>query len=212
MQKQELSQLKTKFWRLEKDFENAEIDKRILQRELKEAEKRNNELSEQIQRLQGEMEENKKLQENALLELSTLNENLANEVFKLKDVVRSMEEKMTYEKEKCDEEKSYVEELKREIREKERRIEELKFELERLDKEKLEFQGRIAAVRGESEVLRNKLDVALKEKERIGGECENLRRELSNTQLVSTIVLQSFFMQLLNKICDWVFCMIQVYF
>lgn len=193
MQKQELSQLKTKFWRLEKDFENAEIDKRILQRELKEAEKRNNELSEQIQRLQGEMEENKKLQENALLELSTLNENLANEVFKLKDVVRSMEEKMTYEKEKCDEEKSYVEELKREIREKERRIEELKFELERLDKEKLEFQGRIAAVRGESEVLRNKLDVALKEKERIGGECENLRRELSNTQLVSTIVLQSFF-------------------
>lgn len=188
LQKQELTQLKTKLWRIEKDLQNAEIDKRILQRELKDCEKRNKELSEEIEKIKQHMEENKKIHENALIELNNINENLSDEIYKLKDLVKSLEGKFDSEKEKCDAEKSFVDELKREIHEKERNIASLMRQIDVVQNEKKEIVLKLENSKRETAIMQGKYEAVLKEQDGTKNELMNARRELSNTQLVSFFI------------------------
>lgn len=76
---------------MEKDLTNAELDKKIVERDLKDSKEENKKLSGDIENLNVKIVENKKMHELALLELNNLNENLAMEVMKLKDITESLQ-------------------------------------------------------------------------------------------------------------------------
>lgn len=82
---QELKELRTKYWRMEKDFGNCKIDKRILERELKDALAEIKQLNSKIEECNKILGENKKASETALMELSGINESISMELLKVKD-------------------------------------------------------------------------------------------------------------------------------
>lgn len=131
------------------------------------------------------MDENKKIHESALLELSNINEHLSDEVFKLKDLVKSLEVKFDTEKEKCDTERSFVGELKREINEKERNIANLMRQIDMVQNEKKEILLKLENSKRETAIMQGKYEAALKEQDCTKNELMNAQRELHNTQLVS---------------------------
>lgn len=187
VQKQELGQLKTRFWRMEKDLENSEIDKRILQRELKECEQKNKQLATEIENLERKMEENRKASESALLELSSLNENLAGEVFKLKELLKSYEEKLDDERTKRDDERSAIAEFKHKLDAKEDTIVSLMKQIERANDEKLRLEDKLEETKAKMGEVHQTVEGVTREKVALNNELESSRRELQNTQLVSAI-------------------------
>lgn len=70
---------------MEKDFGNCKIDKRILERELKDAQAEIKQLNAKIAEYNEAQTHSKKAQEAALLELSGINESISMELMKVKD-------------------------------------------------------------------------------------------------------------------------------
>lgn len=85
--------MKSKLYRMEKDLTNAELDKKIVERDLKDSKDENKKLSDDIENLNVKIADNKRMHELALMELNNLNENLAMEVIKLKDITQSLQGK-----------------------------------------------------------------------------------------------------------------------
>ncbi|XP_018320783.1 citron Rho-interacting kinase [Agrilus planipennis] len=191
LEKQELSQLKIKCWRMEKSLDNAEIDKRILKRELKEVEDRAKQLSEDIMKLQNQMEDSKKAYESALLELSNLNENLATEVMKLQSSRSSLEDTLKIEREKFDKEKSIIDELKSAINSKEKENASLLKKIDSKDSEKKELEFKLEKSQSKINELLHKLDDVIKDKTMTESEMEKYKRELQNTQMNSSALREA---------------------
>ncbi|XP_031331447.1 citron Rho-interacting kinase-like [Photinus pyralis] len=183
LDRQELGQLKTKFWRVEKDLGNAEIDKRIFKRELKETEEKNRELGTEIESLKGAMAEKIGVYESALTEVGAMNEDLANEIVKLKEVVRYMEERFKDEKEKSNSDQNVIDALKSEIKGKEALLVSKAHEIEMWKREKDESCRIVEALRQEKCNLERLLATSDKAKSTLQGEVDGCRRELQNTQI-----------------------------
>ena len=76
---------------MEKEFGNCKIDKRILDRELKDAQAEIKQLKEKVETFNDTLAETKKAHESALLELSHINESISIELIKVKDSYRNMQ-------------------------------------------------------------------------------------------------------------------------
>ncbi|KAF5279138.1 hypothetical protein FQA39_LY18316 [Lamprigera yunnana] len=172
LEKQELSQLKTKFWRTEKDLSNAEIDKRIFKRELKDIEEGNKRLKEEIEILTAKMAEKAHIQESALLELENLNDDLAQEIIKLKDLISHLESKLEEEKEKYDKEQHHVSHLKMELMNKNNQLTVKTTEVEILRQQHNDLLTKIESFENDSK------DYMI-----VKSELNHCQSELQNTQL-----------------------------
>ncbi|GJQ75197.1 hypothetical protein Trydic_g9799 [Trypoxylus dichotomus] len=183
LEKQELSQLKIKHWRLEKQLENATLDKKIVERDLKEAKEENNKLTAEIGSLNIKLGETKKMHERALLELNNLNENLTNEVVKLTDLIKNLEGKFSFEKEKCDNEKTIVQQLNKEILNKDNEYQTLQREYDSLSYEKSNYEKQLANAEASNKKLISQFERIMKEKANLLNEIENYKKEQHASEL-----------------------------
>lgn len=170
---------------MEKDLENANIDKRILERELKDMEKCNKQLEAEIEEEKLKAAEGKKLHESAIMELSSLNENLTLDIVKLKDSLHCLEEKLKVEREKCDEEKLKLKFMQQQMNEKNAELEKAERMLDEAFVEKEKSVKRVKELEEDVTYLQECLEEAKKEKMVVESELESSRKDMENTQLVS---------------------------
>ncbi|KAL3270917.1 hypothetical protein HHI36_021424 [Cryptolaemus montrouzieri] len=173
---QELRELRTKYWRMEKELNNLKIDKRILERELKENEAKNKQLQEDIEKLNNKMLEHKKIHESALIEMNSIHDSLSMELMKVKETERSLQAKLSAEQKINEESKNIVAELKALSNGKEEKIRKLTSESELLRKQLGSFEV-------EKEKLGVNVDIVNKEKMELKNHLEKARRENQNLQM-----------------------------
>lgn len=159
--KQELTQLKTKHWRMEKELENAEIDKRILQRESREYEK-------QIKLLNEEMENLRKQYENKETEIATM----LQEIDSLKERVKRLEEE-------C----GVMNCLRNELNEKQTKIEQLLYDLAKISNEREHLEHKYNSLQNENCNLQKLLSDLKREKTDQTNLLETKEKQLQNTNL-----------------------------
>ncbi|CAH1118647.1 unnamed protein product [Phaedon cochleariae] len=180
---QALKELRTKYWRMEKDLENSKIDKRILERELKEAQSEIKQLNETIEGHEKSLADTKRVGEAALVELSNINESMSLELMKLKNSCKNLQDKLDNEKEKNAGEKALLTELKEIVRSKDEQIAGQNNEISVIKKERTSMENEMRKY--ESDVIKLKLlvEVSQKEKREVQDELEKAKRELQNTNL-----------------------------
>ncbi|KAK9874246.1 hypothetical protein WA026_002601 [Henosepilachna vigintioctopunctata] len=179
---QELRELKTKYWKMEKELNNAKIDKRILERELKEANEKNKQFIQQLDMQKNKMEENKKIQDMALLELNAMNESLSVEIVKLKEKEISLQKSLNEEKILNEQSemlgvklKSLNEEKEETIQRLYSEIEDLKIKLAQFEKEKIQSSEKLDVLSKEKVDLQNRVGKAEREHQNITLNLEALR-------------------------------------
>ncbi|KAJ8927857.1 hypothetical protein NQ314_019638, partial [Rhamnusium bicolor] len=180
---QELKELRTKYWRMEKDFGNCKIDKRILERELKDAQTEIKQLKQNEENFNKTLAETKKTHESALLELSHINESMSLELIKVKDSYNNLQDKFNNEKEKVDEEKSVIHDLKEIIKSTDLKINSLNLEICTLKRDKSLLENEIQRYSKEKSELTDLVERLQKEKSELFNELEKSRREMQNTNL-----------------------------
>ncbi|CAG9853757.1 unnamed protein product [Phyllotreta striolata] len=180
---QELKQLRTKLWRAEKDLSNAKIDRRILERELKDAREEMKQLTEQTKTIEEDLAQSRKANEAALLELNGINENLSLELIKTKDSYKNLQEKLSSEKEKLEIEKSVISELRDMTKTKDSQINSLIVDLSGLKKERNNLENELKSSQSEKDKLTGFVELLQKEKREIQDEWDKTKRELQNTNL-----------------------------
>lgn len=159
--KQELSQLKTKHWRIEKELENANIDKRILQRESKEYEK-------QIKMLNSEIENLKKQNEEKNIKITVMSE----EIQQLKQRVKDLENDCTK-----------VTAIESKLQEKQNEIRNLEIDLKKVINEREILEQNYDVLKKETIDLQQILNVLKNEKTTQNDLLKNKEKELENTRL-----------------------------
>lgn len=184
---QELKELRTKFWRVEKELSNFKIDKRILERELKEALSEITQHKEKEKQLYETINNNKKAKDAALYELSSINESLTLDLMKTKDSLKSLLERLNNERKKSDDEETIISELKKIVVLKNEKVEALEKQLEDANVEKNNLEGHLKKNENEKQRLLNLIDDLRKEKSEINNRWEMARREVANTNLVITV-------------------------
>ncbi|XP_017783793.1 PREDICTED: citron Rho-interacting kinase [Nicrophorus vespilloides] len=122
VEKQEHSQLKSKFWRMEKDLNNAQLDKKIVERDLLESRTKNKELSNDIHNLKQQIDSSKKSNESSLHDLNALNTKLVNEISCLKMEIKSVQKKIDAGKQRENILSEEIVSLKDEVRTKELKV------------------------------------------------------------------------------------------
>ncbi|KAK5638338.1 hypothetical protein RI129_012633 [Pyrocoelia pectoralis] len=172
LEKQELVQLKTRFWRIEKDLSNAEIDKRIFKRELKETEDKNRELSNEVESLKVKMSETIDLHKSALTELGNLNDDLANEIERFKD-----------EREKFNSDMNVINDLRNELKDNQASLAAKTHEIELWKYEKNELSRVVETLQNEKCNMGRLVEDSDREKNVLSSELESCRCELQNTRL-----------------------------
>lgn len=136
LEKQELLKFKTTLWRCEKELSNSNLDKKIVERDLKEAQNENKKLTEEVNNLKEQFTNVKKQNQDALIELSGMNESMANEILKLKELNNQLHNEMSSKAEKQDQDQVVIGQFKEMTHAKETCINQLKLQLESLKKEK----------------------------------------------------------------------------
>ncbi|XP_045467164.1 citron Rho-interacting kinase-like [Harmonia axyridis] len=127
---QELKEVRTKYWKMEKELNNLKIDKRILERELKESEAQNKELAQEIESMKEQKEKSKKKYEDAMLEMNSINDSISMELMKMKESNKSLLVELKAQKKINEETKDIVSELKAISNSKEEKIKQLNVKLE----------------------------------------------------------------------------------
>ncbi|KAJ8916601.1 hypothetical protein NQ315_000246 [Exocentrus adspersus] len=175
---QELRELRTKYWRMEKELSNCKIDKRILERELKDAQAEIKQLGGTVKGLETKLQENKKAHETALLELSGINESISMELVKVKDNYNNLQRKK-----KTDGEKVIIQELKDILRTKDEQINSSSSEIEAFKKDKRVLENEIQRLANEKSRLLSVMESLQKEKSEIYDELDKAKRETGNLNL-----------------------------
>lgn len=132
---QELKEIRTKYWKIEKELNNLKIDKRILERELKESEAQSKELSKEIENMKEEKEKSKKLYKEAMLEMNSINDTLSMELGKLQERYKGLQVELEVQKKLNDETKDIVVELKGISNSKDEKLKQFSMELEKTSKD-----------------------------------------------------------------------------
>lgn len=159
--KQELTQLKTKHWRMQKELENAEIDKRILQRESREYEKQIKMLTGEIEMLKKQHEHNEQQKRELLGELNDL-----------KGRVKELEcENVAYNH------------LKEQMLQKQTEIDGLLVKIETIKTETNTLQIEYDSLKNENTRLNSVLDDLKEERQQHINTLENREKELQNMRL-----------------------------
>lgn len=185
VEKQEYTQIKAKNWRLEKDLQNATLDKKIVERDLKEVQDQYAKSLADIESLNTKLSETKKMHEKALLELNKLNENLTNEVVKLTELIKNLEGKLDFQKEKHDDEKTVIEQLKLQLLEKEKEYQTLRQDYGNLSLERNSYEKQLMNCEASNNKLVIQLERIMAEKSDLLQEIDTCKREQQNNQSVS---------------------------
>nr|XP_023022952.1 citron Rho-interacting kinase [Leptinotarsa decemlineata] len=180
---EELKELRTKYWRMEKELNNAKIDKRILERELKDSRSDVKLLNEKIEGLEKSLGESKHAHELAIVELSNINEKISLELIKLKGSHQTLLEKLDFEKTKYESDKIAINELKDIIKLKDDQIARLNIELACTEKEKSAVENEIKKIENENGKLLNSIENLQKEKNEIQDNLQRANREVLNKNL-----------------------------
>ncbi|CAH1979493.1 unnamed protein product [Acanthoscelides obtectus] len=180
---EELKSLRTKYWKMEKEFGNAKIDKRILERELKEAQAEIKQLNEKLENLDKVLSESKKMHELAMLELSNINENISQELIKARGNCKNLEDKLENEKDKNLNDKTCIQELKDILRSKDQEIAHLKNESDEYYKEKSLVERRCKMYEEEKSKLMGQIERLHREKAEVFDNLNESKREYDNLKL-----------------------------
>lgn len=172
---------------MEKELDNCKIDKRILERELKDANAEIKALKEKIENFDKTSEEMKKIHESALLELNSINESVSLELMKLKDSYQNLQEKLTDEKHKSDEEKLIVYELKEIIKTKDEQINQLHLEIHAMKEDRKKLENNLKKLESNKTDVVTALTQLEKEKSELADELNKAKRQIENTNLVSMV-------------------------
>lgn len=189
MDKQELAQLKSKIWRMEKDLSNAALDQKIIERDLKESKEEKKKLSGEITDLNNKLDETKKNYEAALVELGELNDSLATQVLKLKDVTKSLEGKLVDQNEKCQSEKKLLAELQNTIVARDGRIKVLESTISNLERDKIIMNGKLVENRDENVKIQTEIANVKQQNVDLSNDLKNCRESLENAQLVRILLI-----------------------
>ncbi|XP_022914503.2 citron Rho-interacting kinase [Onthophagus taurus] len=182
LEKQELSQLKSKYWRMERELQNSNLDKKIIERDYKEAKDQNNQLTQDIEAMILKINETKTTHERALLELNGLNENLTTEVIKLSELVKNLEDKLSVQREKSDGEKDAFNDLRADLRKRDEEIRQLRNEISEVKSEKNQWERRVFEITKQNEFINVKINKECNEKNILMKEIEDLKRKINNSQ------------------------------
>ena len=169
---------------MEKDLKNAELDKKIVERDLKDSKNENNLLTLQIDLLNKKMEDSRKKYDSALLELAGLNEDFSNQIISLKQLTKKLEEELHEEKCKSENKEITVDKFKTEIAQKDRNIFNLIEELKEVQKQKVDIEMQVVNHEKSNANLINQFERVLKEKADLLDSIETNKRDLNNNQKV----------------------------
>ncbi|KAK9874245.1 hypothetical protein WA026_002600 [Henosepilachna vigintioctopunctata] len=175
---QKLTEIKLKYWDVEKELKNAKIDKKILERELKDANEEIKQLVKQIDMQKNKMQEDKKSQEMALLELNSMNESFSMEIIKLKDKEINHQLMMQEEIKIKEHLNMLIRELKYLKGEKEKTVDRLHSELE-------DMKIKLGQFRKENLQSVEKLDILSREKVDLQNRLGNAERDNQKIHSVS---------------------------
>lgn len=170
---------------MEKDFGNCKIDKRILERELKDSNKDLKELKEKIDSFNKTSEETRKANETALLEMNSINESISMELIKCKDLNKLLKEKLDNEIEKSAADKIILNELKEMIRKKDEQQNELSKLIGSTRNQIITFENEIKKHDMDKEQFVKIIQTLQKEKGELFDELDKVKREMQNTNMVS---------------------------
>lgn len=184
---QELKELRVKYWKMEKDFSNCKIDKRILERELKDATNEMKQLKEKLETFNKTIEESKKAHEAALLEMSSINETISMELIKSKDLNKNLQDKLKNEQDKSTGDKIIVKELKEIIQKKDEQINELSKSIGFAKNERVSLEDEIKRHELDKDHFVKVIQNLQKEKSELFDELDKMKREMQNTNMVSFI-------------------------
>lgn len=175
---------------MEKEFGNCKIDKRILERELKDASNELKQLKQIIDTFNKTTEEARKVHEAALLEMSNINETISMELIKFKDLNRNLQDKVKSEKEKSAADKIVMNELKEIIRKKEDQLNELSKSIGTIKNEKALLEDVIRKYESEKDQFIKVIQSLQKEKSELFDELDKEKREMQYTNMVSVIFMR----------------------
>lgn len=176
---------------MEKEFGNCKIDKRILERELKDASNELKQLKENMNVCNKTSEECRKAHEAALLEMNSINETISMELLKFKDLNENLKDKLNSEREKCAADKLTLNELKEIIRKKDDQLNELSKSIGSAKKETITLEDEIKKCEIEKDQLVKVIQTLQREKSDLFDELDKVKREMQNTNMVSFILLYS---------------------
>ncbi|XP_060533319.1 citron Rho-interacting kinase [Cylas formicarius] len=179
----ELKELRVKFWRTEKELGNCKIDKRILERELKEAQVEIKSLSTQIAEHDQKLAELRKSHEIALLELSNINENVSMDLVRAKENIKNLERQVNDEKQRSNSEKHLINQLNKELSSREQKMENLNAEIASLRNEKNCLEERCKKDELERFKLMDFIENMQKEKADLQAALDKCRRQVDNSNL-----------------------------
>ncbi|XP_044261577.1 citron Rho-interacting kinase [Tribolium madens] len=179
---QQLKELRVKMWKMEKELGNAKIDKRIVERELKDAQNEIKNLSEEIKILKDKIEDNKKIHSTAMLELSNINENLSLEMIKVKESFKNLEEKYEFEKHRNEEEKLLIVQLKDTIKEKDETISKIRSKMQSLREDFVTLEEKNNKLVESNQKKAKEFEDIINENKKLSGEVNETKRQLENAQ------------------------------
>jgi chromosome segregation ATPase len=182
---QELKEQRLKMYKMEKELGNVKIDKRILERELKDATNQIKELTKEKDEHKAKIDENRKIHEAALLELSNINENLSLEIMKITQSQKSFEDRLENERLKHEEEKRIIAQLKNALKEKDSIVSEFTSKANFFKDELLGVKEQCKKLEGEKYDGIVELGNSKKENGRLIDEVKDLKRQLETSQAVS---------------------------
>lgn len=177
---------------MEKEFGNCKIDKRILERELKDSTNELKELKEKIESFNKISDEARKAHETALLEMSSINESISMELIKFKDFTKNLEEKLKSEKEKSAADKIILNELKEIIKKKDDQLNDLSRSIGSTKEEKASLVYEIEKHEMDKDQLVKIIQNLQKDKSELFDELDKVKREMQNTNMVSFILVLFF--------------------
>ena len=179
---QQLKELRMNMWKMEKELGNTKIDKRIAERELKDAMKEAKELSEEIQTLKIKIDENRKVHESAMLELNNINESLSIDLVKARESLKNFEDKLEHEKTKNGEEKALIEHLKETMKEKDARIATLTSEAKSLRNDLSSLKIQITKTEEQKQQILYECRRSRDDKQKLIDEVKDTKTQLENHQ------------------------------
>ncbi|XP_066144839.1 citron Rho-interacting kinase-like [Euwallacea fornicatus] len=180
---QELREKQLQFYKQQKELSDCKIDKRILERELKEAKGEIKKLEEKITQSEKVLDESKRAQEAAVLELSGINESISIELVKAKENIKSLQDQLQNERSKTDDEKCIIKELKTFLSTKDESVRNLDSNIRTLKNELQSLETRCNREEAEKSKLLRLVEQLQQEKLQLNETIEKGKTDTSNMKL-----------------------------
>lgn len=178
-----MRQANTNLWRKEKELSNTELDKRIVERELKTAEEKLKTLTTEINDLNINLTEQTKNHEHILNELQDSNNDMQQEIKNLQKKISELDVNVSDYKEKYESEQKSTFNLRGELNRATDNIEKLNKDLKIEVKTRKMLEKQVDEIREDNIRLHYNRDMSRRDEDDAKRELDSCRREMENTQL-----------------------------